>query len=88
MSGRLISFTPAEVRGISTPVITQHLPTGAISYDANGELKQIGGYTNFGRGGKRRGYTKKTKRTKKNIRRLKRTKKINRHRREKKARKY
>jgi len=42
--GHLVAFTPAEVTGIGTPVITQHLPPGAISYNANGTLTQaIGG---------------------------------------------
>ena len=43
MTGHLMSFTPMEVSGISTPVITQHLPTGAITYNASGMLNQIGG---------------------------------------------
>jgi hypothetical protein len=77
MSGKLVSFTPQEVRGIGTPVITEHLKPGAITYNANGGLNQIGGYMNFGRGGKHSRYTKR------NIRRLKRTQKINRHRRTK-----
>jgi hypothetical protein len=41
MSGGRLS--PAEVRGLGTPVITQHLPPGAITYNANGNLNQIGG---------------------------------------------
>jgi len=89
MSSILIPFTPAEVTGLGTPVITQHLPTGAISYNANGEmnikLPQAGG--------NRSKYTKKKKhsvggysalgRGGSRFRRLKRTKKINRHRRTK-----
>ena len=53
MSGNLMSFTPAEVSGISTPVITQHLPTGAITYNASGVLNQIPGTQTGGRRSKR-----------------------------------
>lgn len=41
--GHLLPFTPAEVSGYSTPFISDHLPPGAISYNANGALAQNGG---------------------------------------------
>lgn len=61
MSGNLMSFTPAEVSGISTPVITQHLPTGAITYNASGVLNQIPGTQTGGRRSKRSSKSKKNK---------------------------
>ena len=70
MSSKLVSFTPQEVRGIGTPVITQHLKPGAITYNANGGLNQIGGTRKKKKGGMR-------------YRHIKRTKKINRYRRTK-----
>jgi hypothetical protein len=41
--GHLLPFTPTEVSGYSTPFISDHLPPGAISYNANGTLAQNGG---------------------------------------------
>lgn len=78
--GHLIPLQPAEVTGLGTPVITQHLPPGSIQYDSNpANIQGQTGGTYMGRvlahprsavgGGRKR--TKKSKRTKKN----KRTKK-------------
>jgi hypothetical protein len=47
--GRLVSYTPENISGYSTPIITEHLPKGAITYNPNGGLlvdttvKQTGG---------------------------------------------
>lgn len=41
--GRLVAFTPQAISGYSTPVITEHLKPGSITYNANGALNQIGG---------------------------------------------
>ena len=70
MSGRLTPFTPQEVKGIGTPFITDHLKPGAITYNANGSLNQLGGTRKKKKGGMR-------------SRHIKRTKKINRYRRTK-----
>jgi len=75
--GRLISFSPQEVRGYSTPVITEHLPTGSITYNANGVLdinshqRQTGGRYKRSKNKKR---TNKKKRTIKRSNTIKRSK--------------
>lgn len=75
--GRLIPFSPEEVSGYSTPVITQHLPTGSITYNANGVLdvnlheRQTGG--RYKRTNKKKRTVKRSKKSKKRTNKKKRT---------------
>jgi hypothetical protein len=95
--GQLALLTPQEISGYSTPVITEHLPPGAIKYNPDGRLVDtIDGKLQTGgtrKGGKRSGHSKRSSRKSKRSSRKKRTsKKVRKHRRHsktgKKSRKY
>ena len=79
--GRLISFSPQEISGYSTPVITEHLPTGSITYNANGALdinlkpSQTGGRYRRSKKSKKRTNKKRTNKKKRSIKRSKKSKK-------------
>lgn len=57
--GQLTLLTPQEISGYSTPVITEHLPPGAIKYNPDGRLVDtIDGQVQ--KGGKRSGHSKRS----------------------------
>jgi hypothetical protein len=67
--GRLVPFSPEDVSsyGYKTPVITQHLPPGAITYSASGSLKipQAGGRRRRSRKGRKGKKSQKGKKSRK-----------------------
>jgi len=87
--GQLTLLTPQEISGYSTPVITEHLPPGAIKYNPDGRLVDtIDGRLQAGgtqKGGKRSSSKKRSskKRSSKKVRKHRRHSKTG-----KKSRKY
>ena len=98
--GQLALLTPQEISGYSTPVITEHLPPGAIKYNPDGRLVdtidgklQTGGTRKGKRSGKKSKRSGSKKRSgKKRTSKKRSSKKARKHRRHsktgKKSRKY
>ena len=96
--GQLTLLTPQEISGYSTPVITEHLPPGAIKYNPDGRLVdtidmqvQKGGKRSS-RKSKRSGHNKRTSKKRSISKKRSSSKKARKHRRHsktgKKSRKY
>jgi len=70
--GHLSSFTPQEISGYSTPVITEHLPPGAIKYNPDGRLVDTID-VKLQSGGTRKGGKRSSRKSKRSSRKSKRS---------------